>query len=134
MLREEAGVGAPAGADGMAKPFTLSIVSPEAVVWTGEATQLVTRTTEGEIGVLADHEPTMAALATGSSIVTAADGSTITVATHGGFLQIFRNDVTLLTDRAELAEGGREQAAQLAAALAEAEAEGDAEGGVQPPG
>ena len=105
----------------MAKSFKLEIVSPESVVWAGEATMLVTRTTEGEIGVLADHEPTMAALSTGSSIVTAADGSTITVATHGGFLQVFANDVTLLTARAELAEGGREEAAQLAAALAEAE-------------
>ena len=110
----------------MAKAFKLEIVSPESVVWSGEATQLVTRTTEGEIGILADHEPTMAALSTGSSIVTAADGSTITVATHGGFLQIYRNDVTLLTDRAELAKGGRDEAARLAAALAEAAAEDEA--------
>ena len=106
----------------MSKAFKLEIVSPESVVWSGEATQLITRTTEGEIGVLADHEPTMAALSTGSSVITAADGSTITVATHGGFLQIYRNDVTLLTDRAELAKGGREEAAKLASSLADAQA------------
>ena len=51
----------------MAKPFQLDVVSPEATVWSGEAEFLVARTTEGEIGVLADHEPTMAALATGSA-------------------------------------------------------------------
>jgi F-type H+-transporting ATPase subunit epsilon len=107
----------------VAKTFRLEVVSPEAIVWSGEAEMLVTRTTEGEIGILADHEPTMAALATGSSVITDAEGTEITVATHGGFLQIFRNDVTLLTDRAEISEGDRETARQLAEALAAEEGE-----------
>lgn len=106
----------------MASLFRLDIVSPEAIVWSGEAVSLTTRTTEGDIGILADHEPTMAALATGSSEIKTADGKTVTVATHGGFLQIFRNEVTLLTDRAEIAEGDAEQARVLAAELAAAEA------------
>lgn len=104
----------------MAKPFKLDIVSPEAIVWSGEAELLITRTTEGEIGIMADHEPTMAALATGSSKIETPDGSVITLAIHGGFLQVFRNEVTLLTDRAEIAEGDVEEARRLAAAMAEA--------------
>lgn len=104
----------------MAKSFRLDVVSPEAIVWSGEATMLVTRTTEGEIGILADHEPMMAALATGSSEIHAEDGRTITLAIHGGFLQVFQNEVTLLTDRAEISEGDRDQAGRLAQALAEA--------------
>ena len=111
----------------MAKPFKLDVVSPEAIVWSGEAELLVTRTTEGEIGILADHEPTMAALATGSSVIHAVGGGEITLAIHGGFLQVFRNEVTLLTDRAEIAEGDAEEARRLAAALAEtAEDDGEA--------
>ena len=106
----------------MATTFKLEVVSPESIVWSGDAELLVTRTTEGEIGVLANHEPTMAALSTGSSVITAADGSEITLAIHGGFLQIFRNEVTLLTDRAEIAEGDADQAKELAAALAAEEA------------
>lgn len=105
----------------MSKAFHLDVVSPEAIVWSGEAEMLTTRTTEGEIGILADHEPTMAALATGSSEIHAAGGDTITLAIHGGFLQVFRNEVTLLTDRAEIAEGDRDQARELARALAEVE-------------
>ena len=108
----------------MVKPFRLDIVSPESIVWSGEATMLVTRTTEGEIGILADHEPTMAALATGSSEIHAGDGSRITLAIHGGFLQVFQNEVTLLTDRAEIADGDREHAVRLARALADQEADG----------
>jgi F-type H+-transporting ATPase subunit epsilon len=77
---------------------------------------LLARTTEGDIGVLADHEPTMAALATGA--VTIRHGDTITAAgIHGGFLQIFKNQVTLLTDSAQLSDGGIEAARVTAAAL-----------------
>ena len=86
---------------------------------------LVTRTTEGEIGILADHEPTMAALATGTTVIHPVEGNPVTVALHGGFLQIFRNEVTLLTDRAEVADGDVEQAREMARAFAEA-AEDDA--------
>jgi len=108
----------------MAKTFRLDVVSPETVVWSGDAEMLVTRTTEGEIGILADHEPTMAALATGSSQIHA-DGGVVTLAIHGGFLQIFRNEVTLLTDRAEISEGDKDQARELAQALADQVTEED---------
>lgn len=111
----------------MAKPFKLDVVSPEAIVWSGEAELLVTRTTEGEIGILADHEPTMAALATGSTVIKPVEGAPITIALHGGFLQIFQNEVTLLTDRAEVSSGDTEEARALAARFAAAEDEGEEE-------
>jgi F-type H+-transporting ATPase subunit epsilon len=100
----------------MGKTFHVDIVTPEAVIWSGEAEMLLARTTEGDIGILADHEPTMAALATGA--VTIHHGDTVTAAgLHGGFLQIFKNQVTLLTDSAQLTEGGIEVARATAAAL-----------------
>jgi F-type H+-transporting ATPase subunit epsilon len=100
----------------MGKTFQVDIVTPEAVIWSGEAEMLLARTTEGDIGILADHEPTMAALATGA--VTIHHGDTVTAAgLHGGFLQIFKNQVTLLTDSAQLTEGGIEAARVTAATL-----------------
>jgi F-type H+-transporting ATPase subunit epsilon len=102
----------------MAKAFKLQVVSPESIVWSGEAEMLVTRTTEGEIGILADHEPTMASLATGSTTIHASGGEVVTIAIHGGFLQVDHNDVTLLTDRAVVAEGDAEEARELAQAMA----------------
>ncbi len=100
----------------MGKTFQVDIVTPEAVIWSGEAEMLLARTTEGDIGILADHEPTMAALATGA--VTIHHGDTVTAAgLHGGFLQIYKNQVTLLTDSAKLSEGGLEAARETAAAL-----------------
>jgi F-type H+-transporting ATPase subunit epsilon len=104
------------------KLFRVDVVTPESIVWSGEAEQVSARTTEGDIGILADHEPTMAALATGP-VQIHQEGTVTTVGIHGGFLQIYRNQVTLLTDRAELSEGV-EEAFKVAAALrAEEEAE-----------
>jgi F-type H+-transporting ATPase subunit epsilon len=100
----------------MAKTFQVDIVAPEAVIWSGEADMVSARTTEGDIGILADHEPTMAALATGA-VTIHHDGKVTAAGIHGGFLQIFKNQVTLLTDSARLTEGGLEQARETAAAL-----------------
>ena len=49
----------------MANTFQVDVVSPEATVWSGEATILIARTPEGEMGILAEHAPLMGALATG---------------------------------------------------------------------
>ena len=105
----------------MAKPFSVDVVTPEAVIWQGEADFIAARTTEGEIGLLADHEPTLGALAAGAVTINSLDGTTLTVGVNGGFLQIFNNQVTLLTDRAEITEGGKEEARRLAEALGDAE-------------
>ena len=100
----------------MAKTFQVDIVTPEAVIWSGEAEMVSARTTEGDIGILADHEPTMAALATGA-VTIHHNGKVTAAGIHGGFLQIFKNQVTLLTDSAKLTEGGLQEARETAAAL-----------------
>ena len=103
------------------KPFAVDVVTPEAIVWSGEAHFVSARTTEGDIGILADHEAAMSALATGAVEIHGMDGVTTTVGIHGGFLQIFQNQVTLLTDRAEITEGGREEALRVARDLSESD-------------
>ncbi len=104
----------------MAKSFTVDVVSPEQTLWSGEATFVVARTPNGEIGIMADHEPVMAALSTGAVTVDGADGKRTTIAVHGGFLQILNNEVTLLTDRAQVIKGDAEEARTAAEALADA--------------
>lgn len=102
----------------MPKPFQVDVVSPEATVWSGEATFVVARTPDGEIGIMADHEALMGSLTTGSVMIEAESGERTTIGVHGGFIQVLNNQVTLITDRAEIAtdvEAAREVAAQLAA-------------------
>ena len=105
----------------MAKSFRVDVVSPEQTLWSGEATFVVARTPDGEIGIMADHEPVMAALSTGAVTVDGADGKRTTIAVHGGFLQILDNEVTLLTDRAQVIDGGADEARDAAAELATAD-------------
>ena len=111
----------------MANTFTVDIVSPEATLWSGVATFVVARTIEGEIGIYANHEPLLAALSTGAVEVQEADGGRTVYGIHGGFLQIFANQVTLLTDRAELVEGDADAARDRAAELKTLEEESAAE-------
>jgi F-type H+-transporting ATPase subunit epsilon len=102
----------------MPKKFRVDVVSPEATVWSGEAAIVIARTPEGELGVMADHEPLMGALATGPVTIEADSGERTTIGVHGGFIQILNNQVTLITDRAQVTEdaaAATEVAAQLAA-------------------
>jgi F-type H+-transporting ATPase subunit epsilon len=110
----------------VAKPFHVDVVSPEATVWSGEATFLVARTPDGEIGIMADHEPLLAALVTSAVEVEGVDGSRTTIGVHGGFLQVLHNQVTLLTDRAQITTGTKDQAVELAATLAVEESQASA--------
>lgn len=87
----------------MANTFHVDVVSPEATVWSGEATIVLARTPDGEFGVMADHEPMMGALATGPVEIETANGDRTTIGVHGGFIQVLHNQVTLITDRAEIA-------------------------------
>lgn len=102
----------------MAGAFHLDIVSPEAVLWSGEAIMLITRTTEGEIGVLAHHQPLMASLVPWSAVITPANGPKVVLAVRGGFLQIMSNRATLLTDLARMVEGEGHEAVEEARRLA----------------
>ncbi|MEA1902211.1 MAG: F0F1 ATP synthase subunit epsilon [Actinomycetota bacterium] len=106
----------------MAKTFQVDVVSPEATVWSGRATIVIARTPEGELGIMADHEPLMASCATGPVEIEAESGERTTIGVHGGFIQVLHNQVTLITDRAEVAEshaGAQEAAARLAQEEAE---------------
>ncbi len=82
--------------------LNVAVVSAERELWSGEATQVVARTTEGEIGILAGHEPVLAILAPGESRVTATDGSVITARLEDGFLSVQGDTVTLVAGNAEL--------------------------------
>lgn len=89
----------------MAKTFRVDVVSPDKLLYSGDATFLRTQTTDGEIGVLADHAPVFAELAPGGCVVvTLEDGNKLAVAAQGGFLLIEPDLVKVLAESAQLAE------------------------------
>ncbi len=88
----------------MSKEFQVDIVSPDGLAWSGDAHLVIARTADGELGIMADHEPVMAALVQGVVSVDSAAGRT-KVDVEGGFLQVLNNQVTLITDRAVIDDG-----------------------------
>ena len=82
----------------------VELVSVERPLWSGEATAVFARTTEGEIGILAGHADHLSVLAEGG-VVDIRQGSERTqAAVHGGFLLVHDNVVRILAESAELGD------------------------------
>jgi F-type H+-transporting ATPase subunit epsilon len=85
--------------------MTVELVAVERRIWSGSANFVLARTTVGEIGVLPGHEPTLAQLEDTAVVrVDGTDGTSTTLAVHGGFLSITPDNVTVLAEYAELAD------------------------------
>jgi F-type H+-transporting ATPase subunit epsilon len=89
----------------MAESMKVEVVSPERVLFSGEATQVITRTLEGgEIAFLRGHIPFLGALVESHTRIYLVDGKVQDVAVHGGFVEVAPDHVVILSDAAELAE------------------------------
>jgi F-type H+-transporting ATPase subunit epsilon len=80
----------------------VSVVSADAELWTGAARQVVARTTIGQIGLLAGHEPVLGILAPGEVRITTTDGDVVTAKAEDGFLSLQNDIVTIVAGAAEL--------------------------------
>jgi len=80
----------------------VELVSAERRVWSGDASFVLARTTEGEIGILPHHAPLLGILVNGVVTIRVMDGSVVTAAVHGGFLSVANNRVSILAEVAEL--------------------------------
>lgn len=83
----------------------VQVVSPERILWSGEAEMVTARTVEGgDITFLSGHAPFVGALEVGRVTVRPQDGDDTYFAVHGGFVEVSDDDVSLLTDVAESSE------------------------------
>lgn len=82
----------------MAKNFKLMIIGPEKVVYDSEVTSIVAPGDLGYLGILADHAPLITSLTTGNLEITDAHGSKTTMILSGGFMEVLKNNVTILAD------------------------------------
>lgn len=82
--------------------LTVTVVSADAEVWSGAARMVVAKTTEGEIGILAGHEPLLAILASGEVRVTTVEGAVITADAADGFLSVEHDTITIVARDAAL--------------------------------
>jgi len=77
----------------------VEVLTPEGEVFAGEARQVSTRTEVGEIGILANHTPLLAALKP-TELRLISDGETRRYAQAHGWLQVFGNRARLLVEEA----------------------------------
>lgn len=84
----------------MAEPFSFELVSPEALVLSGEASEVVVPGTEGYFTVLANHAPFMSTVKPGVVDVKMADGETSQIFVRGGFADVSPSGFTLLAEQA----------------------------------
>ena len=86
----------------------VSVISPEALLFEGEASALVAPAYDGEVGILENHAPMMTLL--GNGVLRRAGGGGDTgrgdarrFNIEGGFLQVVDNNVRIVTERASVA-------------------------------
>ena len=80
--------------------LTVSVISPEAVLFEGTTESVVAPAFDGEVGILTGHAPMLTLLGNGELRLTSAGGDRkFTVS--GGFLEVADNRVRVVTERAE---------------------------------
>jgi len=80
--------------------LTVSVISPEATLYEGEATQVVAPAFDGEMGVLSGHAPLVALLGEGTLRIDTAAGPKA-YAVRGGFVQVGDDKVRVVTEHAQ---------------------------------
>jgi F-type H+-transporting ATPase subunit epsilon len=82
--------------------FSVEVVSPESVSYTGEAEMVIARTVGGgDIAFQTGHVPFIGALSVWSVEVIKEGGERDTFAVHRGFVQVSGDSVTILSDVSE---------------------------------
>ena len=82
--------------------LTVSVISPEAMLFEGSADSIVAPAFDGEVGILTGHAPMMTLLGRGELRIGTGAGAT-RFAVEGGFLQVVDNQVRVVTEKASVA-------------------------------
>ncbi|MFD3747624.1 F0F1 ATP synthase subunit epsilon [Nocardia sp. NPDC058633] len=84
--------------------MTVDLVAVERKIWSGQASFVSAQTTEGQIGIMAGHEPLLGQLVEGGTVsIVSTDGERIVAAVHGGFFSVTADTVRVLAESADLA-------------------------------
>ena len=82
--------------------FEVQLVSPEQILFEGEAEMVVCRAIDGDIAFLKDHVPYLGVLADDAVRIIQPDDTETAAAVHGGFVQMNGEKLVVLSDLAEL--------------------------------
>ncbi|MGN0603486.1 MAG: ATP synthase F1 subunit epsilon [Oscillospiraceae bacterium] len=88
----------------MASEFRLSIITPEKTFYDDETSMVIVRTTEGDIGILANHTSLVASLPSGPVKIKEQDGSFKVAALSSGIIKVGGNKVSIIANAVEWAD------------------------------
>lgn len=86
------------------KKFRLEIIAPDRVFYSDDVDMVEYNTSEGEVGVYANHIPMTQIIAPGELIITESESSKKHAALHTGFVEVEGDKVTILTEAVEWPE------------------------------
>lgn len=104
----------------------IELVAADRTVWSGEADEVIARTADGDIGVLAGHAPLLSLLVPGVVVITPQEGEIVRAVVADGFISVADNRVSILSEDVQLAD--EVETAHVQAELEAARAAGDVEG------
>jgi F-type H+-transporting ATPase subunit epsilon len=80
----------------------VELVAADRLVWSGEATMVIARTTEGDVGILPGHAPMLSLMVHGLVDVTTTDDETWIAAVDEGFLSVANDRISILAEHAQM--------------------------------
>ncbi len=86
----------------MSDALHVELVSADRIVWSGEASFVVARTVEGEIGILRGHTPVLSLLTESNVEITPRTGEKFLASVDGGFISVANDRVSILAEHARL--------------------------------
>ena len=86
------------------KKFRLEIIAPDRVFYSDDVDMVEYNTSEGEVGIYANHIPMTQIIAPGELIITESESSKKHAALHTGFVEVEGDKVTILTEAVEWPE------------------------------
>ncbi len=84
--------------------FRFMIITPDRILFDGQVQEVIARTTEGDVGILAGHTRYAALLKTGGLTVKLENGDVRRAAVAGGVIKVSDERTTIMSSAAEWAE------------------------------
>ena len=107
--------------------FHLQIVTPDGLLFDGQAEKIIVRTIEGDVCILSGHLEYMSPVATGEAKITLEDGKVRLAACSGGLISVRKDITRLVADTFEWAENIDVHRAKKAKEAAEAQLKDNAD-------
>lgn len=82
--------------------MTVEVVTPERVVYSGQAEMVIARGVHGELGIMPNHMPLVTPLKTAPVRIKVEGDQVVRMAVSGGFMEVRGDKVTILAETAEL--------------------------------